>query len=138
MAFGVKEAEEMLGTVFAPWIVEMGLKSLEFSATGGRFLLPENKDLVHVGGVICGQASAAAADTCAVVTLAAVNGRFRFCSTVDLSVKFMRPLPPGDSEIRVNVLSNGKRMAYASADVIAAESGKTAVTTMMTFAYMED
>lgn len=138
MAFGVKEAEEMLGTVFAPWIVEMGLKSLEFSATGGRFLLPENKDLVHVGGVICGQASAAAADTCAVVTLAAVNGRFRFCSTVDLSVKFMRPLPPGDAEIRVNVLSNGKRMAYASADVIAAESGKTAVTTMMTFAYMED
>jgi len=138
MAFGVKEAEEMLGTVFAPWIVEMGLKSLEFSATGGRFLLPENKDLVHVGGVICGQASAAAADTCAVVTLAAVNGRFRFCSTVDLSVKFMRPLPPGDAEIRVNVLSNGKRMAYASADVIAAESGKTAVATMMTFAYMED
>jgi acyl-coenzyme A thioesterase PaaI-like protein len=138
MAFGVKEAEEMLGTVFAPWIVQMRLKPLEFSATGGRFLLPENKDLVHVGGVICGQATAAAADTCAVVTLAAANGRFRFCSTVDLSVKFMRPLPPGDAEIRVNVLSNGKRMAYTGVEIAAAGSDKTAVATMMTFAYIED
>ena len=138
MAFGVKEAGEMLETVFAPWIVAMGLKPLEFIETGGRFLLPENKELVHVGGVICGQATAAAADTCAVVTLAAVNGRFRFCSTVDLSVKFMRPLPPGDAEIRVNVLSNGKRMAYAGVDISAAGSGKTAVTAMMTFAYIED
>lgn len=138
MTFGVKEAGEMLETVFAPWIVAMGLKPLEFSETGGRFLLPENKDLVHVGGVICGQATAAAADTCAVVTLAAVNGRFRFCSTVDLSVKFIRPLPPGDAEIRVNVISNGKRMAYTSVDIGAAGSEKTAVTAMMTFAYIED
>ncbi len=86
---------------------------------------------------MCGQATAAAADTCAVVTLAAVNGRFRFCTTVDLSVKFMRPLPPGDAEVRVTVLSNGKRMAYASADVVGG-NGKTAVTSMMTFAYIED
>lgn len=138
MTFGVQDAEEMLRTAFAPWIVAMNLKPLEFSADGGRFLLPENRDFVHVGGVICGQASAAAIDTCAVVTLAAVNGRFRFCSTVDLSVKFMRPLPPGDAEVRVSVLSNGKRMAYASADVVAVESGKTAVAAMLTFAYIED
>jgi len=128
----------MLETVFAPWIVAMGLKPLEFTGKGGRFLLPDNRELVHVGGVICGQATAAAADTCAVVALAAVNGRFRFCSTVDLSVKFMRPLPPGDAEIAIDILSNGKRMAYARADIAAAGSGKTAVTAMMTFAYIED
>lgn len=138
MTFGVKEAGDMLAEIFAPWIVELGLKPLEFTASGGRFLLPGNERLVHVGGVVCGQATAAAADTCAVVTLAAVNGRFRYCTTVDLSVKFMRPLPPGEAEIRVSVLSNGKRMAYAQADVVAAETGKTAVTAMMTFAYMED
>jgi acyl-coenzyme A thioesterase PaaI-like protein len=137
MAFGVSEAEEMLAKAFAPWVIDLGLKPLEFSETGGRFLLPENNNLVHVGGVVCGQATAAAADTCAVVTLAAVNGRFRFCTTVDLSAKFMRPLPPGDAEVRVTVLSNGKRMAYTSADVVGG-NGKTAVTSMMTFAYMED
>ena len=72
------------------------------------------------------------------MALAAVNGRFRYCSTVDLSVKFMRPLPPGDAEIRVTVLSNGKRMAYAQADISAVGTGKPAVTTLMTFAYLED
>ena len=138
MAFGMKEAQDMLAEVFAPWIVDLGLKPLELTATGGRFALPDNKALVHVGGVVCGQATAAAADTCAVVALAAVNGRFRYCSTIDLSVKFMRPLPPGEAEIRVTILSNGKRMAYAQADVIASETGKTAVTATMSFAYMED
>ncbi|WP_193176847.1 PaaI family thioesterase [Oricola nitratireducens] len=137
MAFAVKEAGELLATAFAPWVIDLGLKPVEFTAEGGTFLLPENKTLVHVGGVVCGQATAAAADTCSVVTLAAVNGRFRFCTTVDLSVKFMRPLPPGDAEVRVTVLSNGKRMAYTSVDVVGG-NGKTAVTSMMTFAYLED
>ncbi|MCI5076325.1 acyl-CoA thioesterase domain-containing protein [Oricola sp.] len=138
MAFGVDEAKELLAGIFAPWVVDLALEPLEFDASGGRFLLPANDRLVHVGGVVCGQATAAAADTCAVVTLSALNGRFRMCSTVDLAVKFMRPLPPGDAEIRVNVLSNGKRMAYTSVDIAAANGGKTAVTTMMTFAYLED
>ncbi|QKV17467.1 PaaI family thioesterase [Oricola thermophila] len=138
MSFGVKEAEETLASAFAPWVVALGLKPLQFGPDSGRFVLPENKGLVHVGGVICGQASAAAADTCAVVTLAAVNGRFRFCTTVDLSVKFMRPLPPGDAEVRVKVLSNGRRMAYASVEIVPAGSEKIAVTAMLTFAYLED
>jgi len=138
MGFGVDEAEQMLAEVFAPWVVDLGLKPLGFDETGGRFLLPANDRLVHVGGVICGQAAASAADTCAVVALAAVNGRFRYCSTVDLSAKFMRPLPPGDAEIRVTVLSNGKRMAYAQADIRSSGADKIAVTTLMTFAYLED
>jgi len=138
MSFGVDDAEKMLAEVFAPWVVDLGLKPLGFDDTGGRFLLPANDRLVHVGGVVCGQATAAAADTCAIVALAAVNGRFRYCSTVDLSVKFIRPLPPGDAEIRVTVLSNGKRMAYAQADICAAGTGKLAVTVLMTFAYLEN
>lgn len=138
MGFGVEEAKQMLAEVFAPWVADLGLKPLGFDETGGCFLLPANDRLVHVGGVICGQAAASAADTCAVVALAAVNGRFRFCSTVDLSIKFMRPLPPGDAEVKVTVLSNGKRMAYAQVDVRAAGTGKVAATTMMTFAYLED
>lgn len=138
MGFGVDDAEKMLAEVFAPWVVDLGLKALDFDETGGRFMLPGNDRLVHVGGVICGQATTGAADTCAIVTLAAVNGRFRYCSTVDLSVKFMRPLPPGDTEIKVTVLSNGKRMAYAQADICAAGTGKLVVTVQMTFAYLED
>jgi acyl-coenzyme A thioesterase PaaI-like protein len=138
MKFDVRDAEETLARVFAPWIVEMGLKPLAFDATGGDFVLPENRALVHVGGIICGQATAAAADTCAVVTLAAMNGRFRICTTVDLTTHFIRPLKPGDVDIRVDVLSNGKRMAYTKVEMRAKGETKVAVTATSAFAYLED
>jgi acyl-coenzyme A thioesterase PaaI-like protein len=93
---------------------------------------------VHVGGVICGQATASAADTCSVVALAALNGRFRICTTVDLTTHFIRPLKPGPVEIRVDVLSNGKRMAYTRVEMRAKGEAKVAVTATSAFAYLED
>ncbi len=137
-AFGVKEAEETLARVFAPWIVEMGLKPVGFDEKGGSFVLPENRALVHVGGVICGQATAAAADTCSVVALSALNGRFRVCTTVDLATHFIRPLKPGEVEIPVDVLSNGRRMAYTKVEMRAKGEEKVAVTATSAFAYLED
>lgn len=137
-AFGVDEARQTLARVFAPWIVEMGLEPLGFDERGGDFVLPENTALVHVGGVVCGQATASAADTCSVVALAALNGRFRICTTVDLTTHFIRPLKPGDIEIRVDVLSNGKRMAYTRVEMKAKGDSRVAVTATSAFAYLED
>jgi acyl-coenzyme A thioesterase PaaI-like protein len=136
--FGPTEAAVILEKVFAPWIVELGLKPLSFDGKGGDFLLPSNSRLVHSGGVICGQATASAADTCAVVTLAALNGRFRKCTTVDLTTHFIRPLEPGDVEIRVDVLQNGKRMAYTRTEMRPAGEARTAVTATSAFVYLED
>lgn len=137
-AFGVTQARETLHKVFAPWIVELGLEPVGFDAGGGDFLLPENPSLVHVGGVICGQATASAADTCSVVALAALNGRFRICTTVDLTTHFIRPLKPGPVEIRVEVLSNGKRLAYTRVEMRAQGDSRVAVTATSAFAYLED
>jgi len=136
--FGITEAEQTLQKVFAPWIVDLGLRPVSFEAGGGSFLLPENPRLVHVGGVICGQATASAADTCSVVTLAALNGRFRICTTVDLTTHFIRPLKPGEVDIRVDVLSNGKRMAYTRVEMRAKGDSRTAVSATSAFAYLED
>lgn len=136
--FGVEEARAVLQRVFAPWIVELGLEPLAFDAAGGSFLLPENEKLVHVGGVICGQATASAADTAAVVALAAANGRFRTCTTVDLTTHFIRPLKPGDVDIRVDILSNGRRMAYTRTEMRARGESRVAVSATSAFVYLED
>jgi acyl-coenzyme A thioesterase PaaI-like protein len=136
--FGVDQANELLGRIFAPWIVDLGLRAVSFDRQGGTFLLPANPRLVHVGGVICGQATASAADTVSVVTLAAMNGRFRICTTVDLTTYFIRPLPPGDVEIRADVLSNGKRMAFVRVEERAKGEPRVAVSATMAFAYMEE
>lgn len=136
--FGIAEAEDVLARVFAPWVTDLGLRPLGFDARGGDFVLPANPRLVHVGGVICGQATAAAADTASVVALSALNGRFRGCTTVDLTTHFIRPLKPGDVAMRVEVLSNGRRMAYTRVEMRAAGDERLAVTVTSTFAYLED
>ena len=136
--FGVAEAQALLEGVFAPWIVELDLKPVALDEGGGRFLLPDNPRLVHAGGVICGQATASAADTAAVVALSAMNGRFRACTTVDLTTHFIRPLKPGEVDIRVDVLSNGKRMAYTRVEMRASGDSRVAVTVTSAFAYLED
>ena len=133
-------AQQFLDDVFAPWIRAMGLKVDEVTETGLRMRLPQNADLIRGGGpgggVVCGQAVAAAADTGSVVTLAALNGQFRPCTTVDLTTHFMRPLADGDVEIEINALSNGRRMATTRAD-FRVPGGKVAATTTCTFAYLD-
>jgi acyl-coenzyme A thioesterase PaaI-like protein len=138
MPFGLEEAKDLLNAAFAPWVRELGLKPVNLSEKGASFIMPENELLVHVGGVVCGQATASAADTCSVVALSAANGRFRVCTTVDLTTHFIRPLQPGDVEIRIDILSNGKKMAFTRAEMFANGQTKPAVSATMAFAYLAD
>ena len=134
------EAQELLGDVFAPWIQALGLRCTDVAGDVAMFLLPGNVDLSRGGGegggVVCGQAVAAAADTCSVVALAAVKGAFRPCTTVDLTTHFMRPLPEGDVEITITTLSNGRRMATTRAE-FRTPKGKLAATATCAFAYLD-
>ncbi|MCV0397502.1 MAG: PaaI family thioesterase [Rhizobiaceae bacterium] len=134
----LEEAQGYFTRFFAPWIVDLGLQARSFDETGGLFVLPENPRLVHGGGVICGQATSSAADTCMVVTLAVLNGRFRMCTTVDLSTHFVRALKPGAVDIRVDLLSNGRRMAYGRIDMRQAGDSRVAVTATTSVMYLED
>lgn len=133
-------AQAFVDDVFAPWIRAMGLKVEAVGEEGLAMRLPANADLIRGGGagggVVCGQAVAAAADTGSVVTLAALNGEFRPCTTVDLTTHFMRPLPEGDVEIAITALSNGRRMATTRAE-FRAPGGKLAATTTCSFAYLD-
>ena len=89
-------------------------------------------------GLICGQAIAAAADTSVVVALSGANGRFRNCTTVDMTTHFMRPLMLGDVEATVEAVSNGRRMAVTRVEFRAPSQTKIAATATCAFAYLED
>ena len=133
-----EEVNALAGKVFAPWVRELGLEPVSYDGKGGNFRLPDDRALVHIGNVVCGQAIAAAADTAIVYVLTALNGRMRMFTTVDFTTHFLRPIPPGACDIRVEVLSNGKRMAYLRVDFRAAGSEKLAATVTSAFAYLED
>jgi acyl-coenzyme A thioesterase PaaI-like protein len=131
--------------VFAPWVQALGLVPTEVSPAGAVFRLPCGPEVARGGGdgppVLCGQAMAAAADTASVLTLSALNGRFRNCTTVDLTTHFLRPVLTPQAEIRVEALSNGRRMATTRVEVRpldGAAPGKLAATATCAFAYLED
>lgn len=134
------QGQDFLGEVFAPWIKALNLQCTGVAENSASFILPGNADLSRGGGegggVVCGQAVAAAADTCSVVALAAARGVFRPCTTVDLTTHFMRPLPEGDVEIEITVLSNGRRMGTTRAE-FRCPSGKLAATATCAFAFLD-
>ncbi len=140
----IERAQELLGEVFAPWVMALDLRVVEISASTATFAMPASAELSRGGGagggVVCGQAIGAAADTCSVVALSAFNGTFRPCTTVDMTTHFLRPLPEGDAEITVTALSNGRRMATTRIEVRALTDGapgKLAASATCAFAYLD-
>ena len=140
--FGPPQMKALLADVFAPWIQELQIDPLSLFESGALFRLPESERLVRGGGegpkVVCGQAVAAVADTASVLTLCGLNGRFRNCTTVDLTTHFLRPLMLGDVDVRIEALSNGRRMAVTRAEFRSAGSEKLAASAQIAFAYLED
>lgn len=140
--FGPEEAAALLDEVFAPWVAEMGLELVEGGPARAVLRLPRSERLQLKGGpgtgVLCGQAVAAVADTSCVLALSAANGRFRSCTTVDMSVRFIRPVPDGAADVVVDIESNGRTLAVCRVAVRAEGSAKTAALATATFMYLEE
>lgn len=136
----IEDAQDLLGEIFAPWIEVLNISVREIGPDEVHFVLPENPDLSRRGGegggVVCGQAISAAADTCSVVALSTLNGRFRPCTTVDLTSHFLRPLAEGPADIAVVAMSNGRRMATTRTE-FRGQNGKLAASVTCTFAYLD-
>lgn len=135
-------AHQQVDHTFAPWVAKLGLTLLKTSKLRAQLLLPASEYLQLRGGpgvgLICGQAAAGVADTACVYALTGANGRFRNCTTTDMSVRFARPLPGGDVDVRVDIEANGRRLAVCRVVLAAAGHEKTAVLATATFMYLED
>lgn len=140
--FTPEDGKALLREVFAPWVQAQNLTPVSFSPKQARFVLPKSEDTALQGGpgkgLVCGQAIASAADTAVVLALAGANGRFRNCTTVDLTVNYARPLPNGDNDVVVDIASNGRKLAMCRVSVFAAGSDKPAALATATFMYLED
>jgi acyl-coenzyme A thioesterase PaaI-like protein len=98
--------------------------------------LPHSAQLSRVGGMLCGQAMMAAADTAMVLALISHFGEFRPCSTVQLSSTFLKPLSGQDALITARVLRAGKSMAFGEIDLRGAQDGKSVFRASTTYALM--
>ncbi|MEO6363582.1 MAG: PaaI family thioesterase [Caldimonas sp.] len=97
--------------------------------------LPVTPELVHGGGVLCGQAILAAADTAFLLAMIAQLGEFRPMTTVQLQASFVRPVPRDATHVGVvaSVLRPGKTLSYGEVRFTTAD-GRLAAHATTTYA----
>jgi len=123
-----------LADLFAPWVQALGLRAESFTEGSVTLRLPQSAQLSRTGGMLCGQAMMAAADTATVLALINHFGEFRPCTTVQMSTGFMRPLSNQDALICASLVRVGKAMAFAEIDIRGADDGKTVCRASTTYA----
>ena len=99
--------------------------------------LPVTPDIVHAGGVVCGQAILAAADTAMLVAMIAQLGEFRPMTTVQLQTSFVRPVSKDAAHIAVvaRLLRHGKSLSYGDV-AFRTDDGKLAAHATTTYALL--
>jgi uncharacterized protein (TIGR00369 family) len=121
---------------FAPWVQELGLKVDGFDADSVTLRLPQSERLSRVGGMLCGQAMMAAADTAMVLALINHFGEFRPCTTVQMSTSFLKPLSNQDALVHARVIRAGKSIAFGEIDLRGAADGKSVCRASVTYALL--
>lgn len=123
--------------VAAPYVRRLGLVIVEADAEHVVLSMPVTAEVVHGGGVLCGQAMLAAADTSMVLAMSAALGGFQPMTTVQLQTSFLRPVPGDAQEVRVTcrLLRRGKSLSFGDI-AIATPDGKLAAHATTTYALL--
>ncbi len=101
--FGLQAAERLLLDVLAPWVQDLGLlvEAIEAGRPAGAtadwqpgavLRLPFSKKLCRDGGLVCGQALMALADSAMLFACAAAWNGYRPMNAIDQTTHFLRPV----------------------------------------------
>ena len=106
--------QALLAEIGADYVKRLGL--IVDEAEPGRVTLsmPVTPEVVHAGGVVCGQAIMSAADTAMLLAMIAQLGEFRPMTTVQMQTSFVRPVGKDVKRVAVEakVLRFGKTLSY--------------------------
>ena len=133
--------QAMLTELVAPWVSQLDLRVLAASAGEVVLALPIVPLQVHVGGVLCGQAVMAAADTAMILAISSQLGGFKPMTTVQLQTSFLRPIPgsrtepAGEARVTGRVLRLGRNLVFGEIEV-ADPAGKLAAHATTTYALL--
>lgn len=144
--FGITEARRILGEVFAPWIQDLNLSVERLEHTGpadvpdwqpGALLrMPFSERLCRNGGLVCGQALMALADTAMVIANLAANRGYRPMTTVDQTTHFMRAVSSSDVLADARVVRLGRTMSFGRVTLLSATDNKQVAMVSSAFAML--
>ena len=108
-----------LPKVAAAWVLQLDLQLVEARQGEVVMSLPVSAPLVHSGGVLCGQALMAAADTAMILAITTHLGEFTPMTTVQLQTSFLRPIPgtTGHARVVARVLRLGRKLVFGEVHI---------------------
>jgi uncharacterized protein (TIGR00369 family) len=144
--FGIEEARRLLGEVFAPWVLDLNLSVEAFDFVpppggaadwqpGAILRMPFSERLCRHGGMVCGQALMAFADTSMVLANLAANRGYRPMTTVDQTTHFMRAAT-GDVLADARVVRLGRTMSFGRVTLSGAADNKPVAMVSSAFAML--
>ena len=136
MTMDKQTLQSALADYFAPWVQDLGLTVEAFEAGSVTLRLPQSPRLSRVGGMLCGQAMMAAADTAMVLALVNHFGEFKPCTTVQMNSSFLKPLSNQDGLVQARVIRAGKSLAFGEIDIRDAQDGKSVSRSSVTYALL--
>ena len=125
-----------LAEYFAPWVQALGLRVEGFDGASVTLRLPQSDQLSRTGGMLCGQAMMAAADTAVALALVNQFGQFRPCTTVQMNTSFLKPLSNQDALVQATIVRAGKTLAFCEIDIRGADDGKSVARASATYALL--
>ena len=149
-AFGIDEARRVLGEVFAPWVQDLGLsvEAIDHEPPnpgglpgadwqpGALLRMAFSERLCRHGGVVCGQALMALADTAMVIAILAANRGYRPMTTVDQTTHFMRAVASSDVLADARVVRLGRTLSFGRVTLLGATDNKPVAMVSSAFAML--
>ena len=129
--------QSTLNQVVAPWVHDLGLRLLAARDGEVDLELPVSAPLVHSGGVLCGQALMAAADTAMILAIVTRLGSFKPMTTVQLQTSFLKPVAGHSSRctVRARLLRLGRNLAFGEV-LMHTDAGDLAAHATTTYALL--
>jgi uncharacterized protein (TIGR00369 family) len=145
--FSIEEARRLLGNAFAPWVRDLGLsvEHIECAAPphgaadwqpGAVLRMAFSERLCRHGGIICGQALMALADTAMVIAILAANRGYRPMTTVDQTTHFVRAVTGSDVLADARVVRLGRTMSFGRVTLLSAGDNKPVAMVSSAFAML--
>jgi len=145
--FDIEEARRVLGDVVAPWVQDLGLSisSIDYAPPaddvadwqpGAILRMAFSERLCRHGGIVCGQALMALADTAMVIANLAANRGYRPMTTVDQTTHFMRAVTASDVLADARVVRRGRTMSFGRVTLSSATDNKPVAMVSSAFAML--
>ena len=145
--FDIEEARRVLREVFAPWVQDLNLSIVDIETDppstasadwqpGAILRMAFSDRLCRHGGIVCGQALKALADTAMVIAVLAANRGYRPMTTVDQTTHFMRPVAQSDVLADARVVRLGRTMSFGRITLSGSTDNKPVAMVSSAFAML--